>query len=67
MATNQNQRFYTEDGVEVTDRINKGKTSFFKNEPDAQKMAEKKRSYTYPLFDSIFCSKRNLIGYAVPN
>ena len=52
----------TPEGVDVTKRIEQGKTAFFTERQDAEKYATQKRSYQYPLLNV----NREVVGYGVP-
>jgi len=59
-------QFYTGEGVNVTVRVTKGKTKFFRTLEMAEYWANMRRSYKYEMFDSPVFGKRQLIGYGVP-
>lgn len=64
------ERYYTEIGVEVTDRIKKFQTLFFEGngfetENKAKEKAKRMNSYHYPVFADIG-DDRTVVGYAVP-
>jgi len=59
-------QFYTDAGVNVTDRIDKGKTKFFEKRQTAEVHADQKRSYKYQVFDSAGYGRAH-IGWGVPN
>jgi hypothetical protein len=54
-------KMFTENGIEVTKRIQLGKTKFFEKREDAKKLTEM-IGYYYPVFDAT----KNVIGYGVP-
>lgn len=66
------QKYFKENHTEVTERIETGRTDFFskklKNAHErANKFAEQKRTYVYPVFGYTGVSKNfNFIGYGVP-
>jgi len=62
----EKERFYNGDGVEVTERIEKGKTQFFKRRYLAQWFADVRRSYSYEVFNGPTGSSRTVVGYGVP-
>lgn len=66
MAATTKTRYYTEEGIEITERIDKRKTLFFTDIRKATANADQRRSYKYEVFDGVG-SKSKLIGYAVPN
>lgn len=66
MKKTEQEQYYTDQGVKVTDRVEKGKTKFFKSRFLAEWWATMRRSYKYEMFDSADPRKRNLIGYGVP-
>lgn len=60
-------RFFTENNVDVTQRVKNGETAVFTNVIEAEKYAAQQRSYMYPVFCQLpECTKRNQYGYAVP-
>jgi len=66
MKQSEQDQYYTGEGVKVTSRIENGKTKFFKSRFLAEWWANARRSYKYEMFDSGDASKRNFIGYGVP-
>ena len=59
-------KYYTLEGLDVTERINKGKTAYFTEQADAEAHAKQKSSYVY---DIRLKDKRGKIveqGYGVP-
>lgn len=60
-----NQKYFTEDGVEITKRVENGKTLLFNCRRTAQADAQKKRSYHFEVYDGVG-SKSKLIGFGVP-
>lgn len=66
MKQPEKEQFYTDQGVKVTDRVEKGKTKFFKSRFLAEWWAAQRRSYAYEMFDAGVGSNRNFIGYGVP-
>lgn len=57
---NPEQIYLNEYGVNITKRIEQGKTLFFKERSEAKKIADEKRSYIFEIFDN-----KNLIGFGV--
>lgn len=58
----QKTAIFTPEGVNISERVNTGKTVLFFTPESAKKHADYKRSYVYPAFDK----GHNLIGYCVP-
>lgn len=54
--------FYTDARISVAERIEEGKTKFFRKIIPAQKHAEQTRSYCYPIFNW----RKEIVGYGVP-
>ncbi|MDB0603155.1 hypothetical protein PL373_18890 [Tenacibaculum maritimum] len=64
--------YFTEQRVDITKRIEQGKTTLFfglsrKTELEVEKLAEQKRSYVYDVFQNSEFDRLELVGYAVPN
>jgi hypothetical protein len=55
---------FTEEKVDVSERIKDGRTIFVETVREAKKITEF-LGYYYPLF-STNCQKRELIGYGIP-
>lgn len=68
-------KYYNDNGVNVTENISKGKTKLFlfsedKTRADAEVEAESKKSYAYEVFEDVKDSTgtyRTHVGYGVPN
>ncbi|WP_139959202.1 hypothetical protein [Flavicella sediminum] len=58
--------YCTQEGVDVTQRIEEGKTKVFDTEEQAYSFATLKRSYQYPLYKIDEKGKRSQVGFAVP-
>ena len=59
-------RFFTDDDVNVTNRISKNQTEVFLNKDEADAYAKSKRSYAYDLIIEEPKKERVFYGYAVP-
>ena len=59
-------RFFTDENIDVTERIKKEKTLVFTSLIEAKAFANKRRSYFYELFLSTKGSKPVFEGYGVP-
>ena len=62
-TADQTARIRTPEGVDVTQRVNDGRTRLFFTAEKAKAHADQRRSYVYPGFDA----KSNFLGYCVPN
>lgn len=54
--------YWTQNNINVAERIEDGRTVLFKSEIQANKYASQVRSYPYPVVNS----KRQIVGYGVP-
>lgn len=55
--------FETSYGVNIHFRIQSGRTQVFESKQEAEKEADRRRSYSYPVFDCGYTTKY----FAVPN
>lgn len=55
-------KYFNEHGINITARIENGKTLFYEYRSDAQKEAEKNRTYIFEIFNE----KNQLCGFGVP-
>ena len=62
----QTPQFYTQEGINVTKRIDDGLTQFTKSKKQAEKMAFSRNSYHYEIYDNEPGSNRNHIGFGIP-
>lgn len=62
----EKERFYNGEGVDVTERIDKGKTKFFTRRYLAELWASAHRSYKYEIFNAPPGSSRTVVGYGIP-
>lgn len=58
-------KYFTENNIEVTRRIEEGLTKFFTCLKEASKHAKQTKSYVYEIFE-FSKNKRVLAGYGVP-
>lgn len=54
--------YYTENNVDIGDRVREGRTLLFENELEAIQKARELKTYHYQVFNA----ERKHIGYAVP-
>jgi len=59
-ANQDKNRYFTETGVDITERITSGKTLFFEWRNEAAKYAEQKRTYVFEVFN-----RTEQIGFGV--
>lgn len=64
-------KYYTEYGVDITNRIKNGRTLFFigtdaKTRQKVSSEALKKRSYFFEVFSMKSQERKKLVGYAIP-
>lgn len=64
-------KYYTEYGVDITNRIKNGRTLFFigtdtKTRQKVSSEALKKRSYFFEVFSMKNQEQKKLVGYAIP-
>jgi len=63
------ERYYTDDKIEVTNRIKDRRTLLFKGKNSAsvaKAAAKSMRSYAYPIFVHVNHKGRHHVGYGVP-
>lgn len=56
--------YYNEHGVNISKMFESGRSKFFESRSDAQKLADRKRTYIFEVFDGS-TSRCNLIGFGV--
>lgn len=59
------KRYYNENGVDITTRIDEGKTKVFPTRSQASELANKNRTYIFEVFEGT-PSGHKLIGFGVP-
>lgn len=65
MKTITTKRYYNENGIDITSRIDEGKTKVFCTRAEAQELANKNRTYIFEVFEGT-PSGHKLIGFGVP-
>lgn len=65
MKTTNVKRYFNENGVDITSRIDEGKTRLFDTRSEAQELANKQRTYIFEVFEGT-PSSHKLIGFGVP-
>lgn len=65
MKTTNTKRYFNENGIDITSRIDDGKTKLYDTRSEAQEFANKQRTYIFEVFEGT-PSGHTLIGFGVP-